>query len=132
METILIVDDERSNLNLLAEWLGDDYTIIAAKNGEQALKRANGGLHPDLILLDIMMPGMDGYQVLEHLQADPATRDIPVIFATAKDDSQDEARGFELGAADYISKPFSQAVVRARVRTHLALRRMRKELARHA
>ncbi|MEO5354539.1 MAG: diguanylate cyclase [Magnetococcus sp. XQGC-1] len=120
--TILIVDDERFNLNLLQELLDPDYDIMVAKNGEQALKRANATPPPSLILLDIMMPDMDGYQVLEQLKSNAATREIPVIFITAMSEATDEARGLALGAVDYITKPFSPTVVQARVRTQLRLK----------
>ncbi len=120
-KTILVVDDERLNINVLVELLEKEYRLLVAKNGEQAFKRLRGEVLPDLILLDIMMPGMSGYEVLTRLRADAATRDIPVIFVTALGQTGDETRGFELGAMDYIRKPFNPAAVRARVRTHLAL-----------
>ncbi len=121
-KTVLIVDDERLNLNILVELLEGDYTILVAKNGSQALKRASDTPTPDIILLDIMMPGINGYEVMARLQKNPATREIPVIFVTALEQSADETRGFELGAADYIRKPFNPAVVKARINTQLALR----------
>ncbi|MBF0185157.1 MAG: diguanylate cyclase [Magnetococcales bacterium] len=121
--TLLIVDDERFNLNVLTELLEPDYEILLAKNGKQALQRAQSSMPPDLILLDIMMPDMDGYQVLRHLKANPFTADIPVIFVTAMNNVEDEARGFALGAVDYLTKPISPPIVQARVRTHLTLRR---------
>ncbi len=120
-KTILVVDDERLNLNILVELLEGDHTLLVAKNGPQALKRAAGTPTPDLILLDIMMPEMNGYEVIKHLQSDQATRGIPVIFVTALGQSEDETLGLDLGAVDYIRKPFNPAVVKARVRTHLAL-----------
>lgn len=126
---ILIVDDERLNINLLVDYLGDDYITLVAKNGEQALKRARSSKPPDLILLDIMMPNMDGYQVLRELKKDEHTRDIPVIFVTALSEVLDEMKGLELGAVDYVVKPFSLPVVRARVRTHLSLRQAQQQLA---
>ncbi|MEO5341564.1 MAG: diguanylate cyclase [Magnetococcus sp. MYC-9] len=119
---ILIVDDERFNLNLLQDLLDPQYDIIAAKNGAQALKRANTTPPPDLILLDIMMPDMDGYQVLEQLRVSETTREIPIIFISAMDDAVSETKGLALGAADYIAKPFSPSVVQARVRTQLRLK----------
>lgn len=120
-QTILLVDDEPMNLHLLKRTLSETYTTLSAQNGPEALERAaHGG--PDLILLDVMMPGMDGYTVCEHLKADARTEKIPVIFISAMSEVQDEARGFEAGAVDYISKPVSPPIVRARVRTHLALR----------
>jgi DNA-binding response OmpR family regulator len=101
--------------------LANDYTVKAAINGEMALKIVEKS-PPDIILLDIMMPGMSGYEVCEQLKADPSTRDIPVIFLTAMEQTTDEARGFELGAADYITKPVNPPILEARVRTHLALK----------
>ncbi|MBF0627156.1 MAG: diguanylate cyclase [Magnetococcales bacterium] len=121
--TLLLVDDEPFNLHLLQELLEPDYDLLLAKNGEQALQRVRAVPPPDLILLDIMMPGVDGYQVLERLQADPITQKIPVIFITAMGEVADEAKGLALGAVDYISKPISLAIVEARVKTHLALRK---------
>ena len=127
--TILVVDDERLNINLLVELLGDRYTVLVAKSGEQALARARGNPVPELILLDIMMPEMDGYEVLRRLRDNPATRAIPVIFITAMGEVGDETKGFELGAVDYITKPFSPPVVLARVATQLSLERARRQLA---
>jgi putative two-component system response regulator len=120
-QKILLVDDEPMNLHLLKGILAEDYTPLFATNGPEALDRTfkNG---PDLILLDVMMPGMDGYAVCEHLKADARTQKIPIIFVSAMNEVQDEARGFEAGAVDYISKPVSPPIVRARIRTHLALR----------
>ncbi len=125
---ILIVDDERLNINLLVDLLGDSYTPLVAKNGQQALKRASGDPAPELILLDIMMPDMDGYEVLQRLKSDPKTGHIPVIFVTARGEVDDETKGFDLGAVDYITKPFSPPVVKARVRTHMALTRAQHQL----
>ena len=125
---VLIVDDERLNLTVLSNLLKSDYKTVVAKSGEQALERAGSEVPPDLILLDIMMPEMDGYEVCRRLKDNPATRDIPVIFVTALNDAQDETRGFELGAVDYLTKPISPAVVAARVRTHLELRAAREIL----
>ncbi|MBF0611575.1 MAG: hybrid sensor histidine kinase/response regulator [Magnetococcales bacterium] len=119
---ILIVDDEKFNLNLLKNLLEEEYEILVARNGQQALQRAVCDTPPDLILLDIMMPEMDGYQVLETLQRDEATQSIPVIFVTAMGEVADESRGLALGAVDYITKPISPPILLARVRTHLALR----------
>ncbi|MBF0186924.1 MAG: two-component system response regulator [Magnetococcales bacterium] len=127
--TVLIVDDERLNINLLVDLLGESTTTLVAKSGAQALKRAMGEPIPDLILLDIMMPEMDGYEVLRRLKAEPRTREIPVIFVTAMGEVDDETKGFELGVVDYITKPFSPPVVQARVRTHLALAQAHRELA---
>ncbi len=117
---ILVVDDEPNNLEVLRGILGNTYTLAFAKNGVQALDAARRH-HPDLILLDVMMPGMDGYEVCLNLKTDPVLRPIPVIFVTAMDEDEDQARGFEVGGIDYITKPVSGAVVRARIRTHIAL-----------
>lgn len=119
---ILIVDDERININILNTLLKTDYKIMSATNGEQAIKAAVTG-QPDLILLDILMPGMDGYQACHKLKSDPATRTIPIIFISAMSDAEDETMGFALGAVDYIPKPFSNAVVKARVGVHVRLKR---------
>ncbi|MGO9118054.1 MAG: PP2C family protein-serine/threonine phosphatase [Desulfomonilaceae bacterium] len=122
---ILIVDDTPENIQILMGTLKDQYTIVAAINGEKALKMAVAEPRPDLILLDIMMPGMDGYEVCRRLKADEQARDIPIIFVTAKTEVSDETLGFELGAVDYITKPFSIPVVKARVKAHLDLKRLR-------
>lgn len=119
--SILIVDDEQFYLAFLKELLETDYDISIAKKGEQALRRAAAIPHPDLILLDVMMPEMDGYAVLNRLKSDPETSEIPVIFATAMGSEVDESKGLLLGAADYITKPFAPMVVQARVKTQLAL-----------
>lgn len=119
---IMIVDDERSNINVLNAILKENYQIKVAMNGPDALQRAHSAPQPDMILLDIQMPHMDGYEVLQQLRANPTTRDIPVIFVTTRGLTEDETRGFSLGAVDYIHKPFSPAIVQARIRTHLALR----------
>ena len=123
--TILIVDDTPANLSLLCEILKPDYRTKAAVNGEKALRLAFSDAPPDLILLDIMMPGMDGYEVCRRLKANPATRDIPVIFVTAMSEVEDETRGLALGGVDYVTKPISAPIVKARVKTHLALYRAR-------
>ncbi|MFQ5644321.1 MAG: response regulator, partial [Thiogranum sp.] len=125
--TILVVDDEPVNIDVLAGLLKQDYRLIVATDGERALKVAHSG-NPDLILLDIMMPGMDGYEVCRRLKADTSTRDIPVVFITAMDQIGDEALGFEVGAADYLTKPVSAPILRARVKTQLALVQGRREL----
>jgi phosphoserine phosphatase RsbU/P len=122
---VLIVDDTPENIQVLMETLKDQYAIVAAINGEKALKMAVAEPRPDLILLDIMMPGMDGYEVCRRLKADERALDIPVIFVTAKTEEEDETLGFELGAVDYIAKPFSIPVVKARVKAHLELKRLR-------
>ena len=120
--TVLVVDDIPENLSLLGAMLKDDYTVKVANNGEKALRIARSAAPPDLILLDIMMPGMDGYAVCWQLKADAATRDIPVIFLTARTDMADEKHGLELGAVDYITKPISPPIVMARVKNHVALK----------
>ena len=120
---LLLVDDEPTNLQVLRHVLQADYRLLFATDGARALQVAREQL-PQLILLDIMMPGMDGYAVCRALKADPATAGIPVIFITALNDSQDETAGFDVGGVDYITKPVSPPVVRARVRTHLSLVRM--------
>ena len=122
-QKILVVDDERLNINVLVDLLKPDYKMMAAKNGEQALKAVKVANPPDLILLDIMMPEMDGYEVCRRLKAEEATRDIPVIFVTAMGETSDETKGLEVGAVDYLTKPISPPIVQARVKTHLALRR---------
>jgi len=118
---ILIVDDERFNLTTLNELLKPDHQIMVAMNGQQAIKAAIAQ-RPDLILLDINMPEMDGYEACQLLKADPITQNIPIIFITALSDASDETRGLELGAADYITKPFNLNVVKARVNTQLRLK----------
>jgi putative two-component system response regulator len=120
---ILAVDDEASNLQLLRQILQDHYRLLFAKDGARALELARQEA-PDLVLLDVMMPGMSGYEVCAALKAEPGTAAIPVIFVTALTDTADELEGFEAGAVDYITKPVSPPIVRARVRTHLSLVRM--------
>jgi putative two-component system response regulator len=119
-QKLLLVDDEPQNLQLLRQILKDDYDLVFAKSGEDALGAAVSQ-HPDLILLDVMMPGMDGHEVCRRLKQDMRCSDIPVIFVTAMTEESDEARGFELGAVDYITKPVRPSVVRMRVKSHLAL-----------
>ena len=126
---ILIVDDTPLNLGVISGALKDFYKTKVATNGEKALALASADEKPDLILLDVMMPGMDGYEVCSRLKADPATCEIPVIFLTGQTSVEDETRGFEVGAVDYIHKPFSPAVVKARVRSHILLREARAQLA---
>ena len=120
---LLLVDDEPTNLQVLRQILQQDYRLLFATDGARALELARAQ-QPDLILLDVMMPGMDGLAVCQALKAEAASAAIPVIFVTALSDSLDEARGFDVGCVDYISKPVSAPVVRARVRTHLSLVRM--------
>lgn len=118
--SILVVDDDRSNLDVLTHILKSQYTVQVAKSGISALKRARE-LQPDLILLDIVMPDMNGFEVLAELKGSDETRHIPVIFITGLTQSEDEEKGFLLGAVDYIVKPFKTAIVKARVRTHLRI-----------
>lgn len=118
---ILIVDDTPTNVAVISGLLKGAYKTKIATNGEKALAIANGAEKPDLILLDVMMPGMDGYEVCRRLKANPETAEIPVIFLTAKTDAVDEEKGFEVGAVDYIHKPFSGPIVLARVKTQLEL-----------
>ena len=120
--TVLIVDDTAENLTLMHSLLTDHYRTRIANNGERALKAAATEPIPDLVLLDIMMPGMDGYEVCRRLKADPVTRLIPVIFLTAKTEVEDEQAGFDVGAVDYITKPISPPIVMARVKTQLELK----------
>ena len=120
--TILVVDDTPDNLALMRELLKDDYQVKLANGGERALTLAAQTPHPDLILLDIMMPGMDGYEVCQQLKARASTQNIPVVFLTAKTAVEDERKGLEIGAVDYITKPISPPIVLARVKIHLALK----------
>jgi phosphoserine phosphatase RsbU/P len=126
---ILIVDDTPLNIGVISGALKDSYKTKVATNGEKALALASAEVKPDLILLDIIMPGMDGYEVCSRLKADAATSEIPVIFLTGQTSAEDETRGFEVGAVDYVHKPFSPAVVKARVRSHILLREARAQLA---
>ena len=123
--TLLIVDDSADNLLVLSDLLRSCYRVLAANSGHEGLRVAGGEPRPDLILLDVMMPGMDGYEVLARLRDGPATKDIPVIFLTAMVEAEDEERGLGLGAADYITKPIKPAVVLARVRTQLEAKQAR-------
>ena len=126
---ILIVDDTPLNIGVISGALKDSYKTKVATSGEKALALASAEVKPDLILLDIIMPGMDGYEVCSRLKADAATSEIPVIFLTGQTSAEDETRGFEVGAVDYVHKPFSPAVVKARVRSHILLREARAQLA---
>jgi sigma-B regulation protein RsbU (phosphoserine phosphatase) len=127
-KAVLVVDDTPTNIQVLMETLKDDYRIIAAVNGKRALQLAASDPPPDIILLDVMMPEMDGYEVCAGLKADAKTRDIPIIFITAKSETQDETKGLALGAVDYITKPISPPVVQARVKNHLELKQAREIL----
>lgn len=129
-KSILIVDDTPINIGVISGALKDSYKTKVATNGEKALAIASGEDKPDLILLDVLMPVMDGYEVCRRLKANPDTREIPVIFLTGQTGTEDETRGFDVGAVDYIHKPFSEAVVKARVRTHLMLREAHEQIAR--
>ena len=120
--TVLVVDDTPDNLALMSNLLRNDYKVKVANCGEKALKIAQADGAPDLILLDIMMPEIDGYEVCRRLKSDVRTRDIPIIFLTAKSDVKDETYGLELGAADYITKPISPPIVLARIKTHLSIK----------
>ncbi|MEY4755512.1 MAG: hypothetical protein RJA34_410 [Pseudomonadota bacterium] len=121
-QTVLVVDDTPQNLALMNELLRDEYRVLVANGGERALKVLGAGQLPDLILLDIMMPDIDGYEVLRRVKSNPLTAHIPVVFLTAKSDVDDETHGLQLGAVDYITKPISPPIVMARVKTHLALK----------
>ena len=120
--TILVVDDTPDNLIIMSNLLEDKYIVKVANRGEKGLKIARSDSPPDLILLDIMMPEMDGYEVCERLKADPKTADIPIIFLTAKNEVDDEISGFTLGAVDYITKPIQAEVTLARIKRHLAIK----------
>lgn len=124
---VLVVDDNETNVDILVDTLGDFYDVSVAMDGLAALEAVEEN-PPDLILLDIMMPGLDGYEVCQRLKANQKTRKIPVIFVTAKVQVEDEIRGFECGAVDYITKPISPPMVKARVETHLKLRRSEQYL----
>lgn len=123
---ILVVDDTPANLRILSDALRGEFELALAPSGARALEIALSEEPPDLVLLDIMMPEMDGYEVCRRLKADERTRDLPVIFVTAMAEAEDEAKGLELGAIDYLAKPVNPALVKARVRNHLALRQAAK------
>jgi len=125
---ILIVDDAPENIRMLIEILKEDYAVVPATNGENGLVKAQMTPLPDLILLDIMMPGIDGYEVCKRLKADDKTKDIPVVFITAVSEALDNAKAFELGAMDFITKPFFPATVKARVENHITLYRTIQEM----
>ena len=129
-QSILIVDDTPENIDLLSEILAADYRVRVATSGERALKIVYSDEPPDLILLDIMMPGLSGLEICRRLKANPDRRQIPIIFVTAMSSVEDERLGLELGAVDYITKPISPPIVKARVRTHLALYDQSRELER--
>ncbi|MFK5922453.1 MAG: adenylate/guanylate cyclase domain-containing protein [Verrucomicrobiota bacterium] len=125
---ILLVDDKPENIDILAELLNGEYQIVVALNGQKALELAAKENSPDIILLDVLMPEMDGYEVCRRLKEDENTREIPVIFVTAMNDVDDETKGFELGAVDFITKPLSPGIVRARVKTQMALKEARDRI----
>ncbi len=127
-QKVLVVDDAPENIQVLMETLKGEYAVVPAVNGQKALKIAETAPVPDIILLDIMMPEMDGYEVCRRLKANRVTRNIPVIFVTALDQEEDETMGLELGAVDYITKPISPAIVQARVKTHLNLKNAQQRL----
>ena len=128
--TILVVDDSPENLQVISAVLKEHYKVKVAINGERALALATAAEPPDLILLDVMMPGMDGYEVCSRLKAHPATARIPVLFVSSRDEEEDEARGLSMGAIDYIVKPIRPSIVQARVRNHIELKRSRDLLER--
>ena len=123
LQTVLVVDDTPENLDLMKAILAPHYKVKVAINGEAALKLV-AAAPPDIVLLDVMMPGIDGYEVCRRIKADPERGALPVVLVTAISEAMDDGKGFEVGAVDYISKPVSGPVVLARVRTHLALRRL--------
>jgi len=126
-QSILIVDDMPTNIEILNEILGNDYEILFATNGEDAINIASN-VSPDLILLDVVMPDIDGYEVCRRLKSNEKTKDIPVIFITSMDHEEDESKGLNIGAIDYITKPISSSIVKARVRNHLELKTYRDYL----
>ncbi len=127
MKKILIIDDDPANIQVLADILRPDYEIFFARSGSKGLQHLADGLFPDIILLDIRMPEMDGYEVLTRLQQEPEVADIPVIFITALDDAKHETRGLNMGAVDYITRPFNPAIVRSRIANHLELAQVHRE-----
>lgn len=118
---VMIVEDQPENISILVELLRDDYQLMPLTSGEAALKRLGQSPLPDLVLLDIVMPGLDGYEVCARIKKAPATAGIPVIFITAVSEAMDDANAFKLGAVDYITKPFNPLTVKARVKTHVKL-----------
>jgi DNA-binding response OmpR family regulator len=127
-QTVLIVDDAPANLGVIEDYLDAyNFEIVVARDGEKGIAIAHS-IQPDLILLDVMMPGIDGFETCRRLKADESTQNIPVIFMTALNNIEDKLKGFEAGGVDYLIKPLQEQEVLARVQTHLALRNMQKEL----
>jgi len=129
---VLVVDDISANIDVMIGILENDYVVKMALDGAKALEIASKDPQPDIILLDIMMPGMNGYEVCTKLQADASTSNIPVIFVTAVNDLKGELKGFEVGGMDYITKPVIPEIVLARVKTHLKLKEVTEKLAEYA
>ncbi|WP_028579958.1 GGDEF domain-containing response regulator [Desulfogranum japonicum] len=127
---ILIVDDSPTNIHVLVQTLGEEYELRVARDGMSALELLSNSDLPDLILLDVMMPGMDGYEVCRQIKANSLSQDIPVIFISTMDEVENETRGLELGAVDYITKPFNAGIVRLRVKNHIELKQQKDTLAR--
>lgn len=131
ISTILVVDDQPGNLKVLLDFLKKhDFLVRVANSGDRALKALKNEKKPDLILLDVMMPGIDGFETCKQIKEDEEVADIPVVFMTALDNVEDKVEGFMVGGVDYITKPFQQVEVLARINTHLALRRKEMELQR--
>lgn len=129
--TLLVVDDVPANLSILSEFLGEaGFKVLVAQDGKRAIEKARH-VHPNLILLDVMMPGMDGFETCRHLKSQPNTKDIPIIFMTAMADTVDKVKGFSLGAADYITKPIQYEEVLARINTHLQISALQQVLQAH-
>lgn len=124
---ILIIDDAPENIDFLVGILKEQYKVVAARNGEKALQLAGAENAPDLILLDIMLPDMDGIEVCRHLKSDPGTMNIPVLFITGKTDDEAIQQGFDVGGADFIAKPFHYYLVKNRIATHLELKMLREQ-----
>ncbi|MFA6940044.1 MAG: response regulator [Clostridiaceae bacterium] len=127
-QTILVVDDSRLNLTYLSNLLINQYNVKTAANGEEALRIIFSENSPDLVLLDVVMPGMDGYEVCRRIKAEDSTKNIPVIFITGKQNEEDEIYGFKIGAVDYITKHLSPVIVNVRINTHMELIRYRNYL----
>ena len=130
--TVLIVDDIATNIDVLNAILMEIYDVKVALSGSKALEIAAAEPHPDIILLDVMMPEMNGYEVCQKLKSDPSTKEIPVLFVTALDESQFEVQGFEVGGVDYITKPIVPELVLARVETHIELKEAKDKLAEYS